>query len=88
MKTAELCVVPNAPVPTSRKGTAANAMLMALGPYPPCGPLPVDAPEGDGPDLAECYPAYATGGPILGDHMALFLTSQTLWPEDRSGISQ
>ena len=75
-------------MPTFKKAAAPVAMLTALGSFLPDGLSPLDAAEDDEIDLAVCYPVYATEGPMLGDPMAPYLTSQTYWPEGRSEISR
>ena len=60
--------------PTFQKGTTPDATVMAIGKYFPEGILPQDLEEEGEQEELETYPAYVTENPILGDHMALFLT--------------
>ena len=76
----------NPAVPTFTKGLAPDAMLMALGEYIPEGLVLTESEEDDNSECLENSPAYISERPVLGDHMALFLTFQTHWPQTKRGL--
>ena len=77
----ELWELSNPRVPTFKKGTTPDAMVMAVGGYLPEGIMTLDENDDREEEILEYYPAYVTDRPILGDHMALFLTFITEWKE-------
>ena len=82
----ELWELTNPAVPTFKKGTAPDAMLMALGEYIPEDLLLDNNIDEDDTELRDSFPAYISEEPILGDHMALFLAFQTQWPQVAKGV--
>ena len=51
----EMWELSNSQIPTFKKGTAPDTMLMALGPYLPEGQLPLDALEAEETALNHAY---------------------------------
>ena len=74
METNELWELADPTIPTNRKGTAPDAMALALGSWLPVGLLSSKEEAEEDQELLECYPAYATGCPIPGRRVALCLS--------------
>ena len=72
--------------PTFKKGTSPDAMALALGRYFPVGILPAEAGEEGVREATERFPLYVTGNPVLGGHMALFLTFYAIWPDLQANV--